>query len=108
MEFIIYIIIWYWVCLFVRYRNHLPVVQFQNQTHIRKIFIAVRGGGFRHPKWGAAGALNFYYFLLLLPPPKAAVSQMGAEGATAPEGEENPAEGGCFASIYIYIYTHTE
>ena len=32
---VIYIIIRYWVCLFVRYRNHLTVVQFQNQAHIR-------------------------------------------------------------------------
>ena len=31
----IYIIIRYCVCLFVRYRNYLPVVQFQNQAHIR-------------------------------------------------------------------------
>ena len=31
----IYNIIRYWVCLFVRFRNHLPVVQFQNLAHIR-------------------------------------------------------------------------
>ena len=48
----------------------------------------------------------FFYFLS--PLPKAAVSQMGAEGASPLEGEGKPAEGGCFASIYIhtwYIYT---
>ena len=61
-----------------------------------------------HPKF------FFLSFLFLSPPPKAAVSQMGAagaptgalkapkggaHGATPPEGEGNPAEGGCFASI---------
>ena len=27
-----------------------------------------------------------------------------AKGAPPPEGERNPAEGGCFADIYIYVY----
>ena len=27
----------------------------------------------------------------------------GAGGATPPEGDGNPAEGGCFASTYIYV-----
>ena len=35
----IYIIIHYWMtvwfCLSIRYRNHFPVVQFQNEAHIR-------------------------------------------------------------------------
>ena len=62
-----------------------------------------------HP-WGPN-----YFLLILSPPLKAAVSQMGAvsaptgapkapkggaEGATPPEGEGNPAEGGNFASNY--------
>ena len=86
----IYIIIRYWVCLFFRYRNHLPVVQFQNQAHIRnphgtgKVFKTI---------WGAP-----IFFSL------AAVSQMGAEGGVEgtapPEAEGNPAAGGCFASVY--------
>ena len=29
----------------------------------------------------------------------------GADGAAPPEGEGNPAEGGCFASIQIKIQT---
>ena len=33
-------------------------------------------------------------------------SQMGAEGAAPPEGERNPAKGGYFASIYIYIHMY--
>ena len=58
----IYIIIRYWVCLFVRYRNLLPVVQFQNQAHIRnphgtgQVFKII---------WGAAGAPNFLFFLYI-------------------------------------------
>ena len=35
---------------------------------------------------------------------KAAASQMSAEGEGPPEGEGNAAEGGCFATIYIYVY----
>ena len=49
------------------------------------------------------------FFLFHSPPPKAAVSQIvvgGAKGAAPPEGEGNPTEGGCFASIYIKIYIH--
>ena len=67
-----------------------------------------------HPERGAEGAPNI--FNSLSPPPKAAVAQMGAagaltgapkapkggaEGATIPVGEGNPAEGGNFTSIYI-------
>ena len=72
------------------------------------------------PKRGAEGTPNFFFFcpnllssLCLLPPPKAAVFKLGAtgaptrapkapkggaRGATPPEGEVNPTEGGCFAS----------
>ena len=78
----------------------------------------------RRPKlsWrGAPGAPNMgrpqrpnFFFIFLSPPPKAVVAQMGAagaltgalkaskggaEGATLPEGEGNPAEGWYFASI---------
>ena len=64
--------------------------------------------------WGTTGAPNFF-LTFLSPPPKAAVSQMGAagaptgapkalkggaQGATLPEGEGNPAEGG---SSRVYI-----
>ena len=48
--------------------------------------------------WGAAGVPN-YFFLLLLPPPKAAPQVPLPQG-----GESNPAEGGCFASIFIDRY----
>ena len=56
----IYILLRYWVCLFVRYRNHLPVVEFQNQAHIRnphgigKVF---------KPIW-APQAPNFFCLLI--------------------------------------------
>ena len=75
----------------------------------------------RPPERGAEGTHPIFFFLpqfiftyFFLPPPKAAVSIMGAggaqtgassapkgsaEGATPPEGEGNPAEGGCFASF---------
>ena len=33
-------------------------------------------------------------------------AKRGAYGASPPEGDRNPAEGECFASIYIFIYTH--
>jgi len=49
--------------------------------------------------WGAAGAPIFFHLFILLSPPKAAVSQMGPEGTAPPEGEGNPAEGECFASL---------
>ena len=76
------------VILSVRYRNHFPVVQFQNQGHIRnphgtgQVF-KIMGRRRRPPKgvpmapetWGAIGTPNF---LILLPPPKAV--QMGAAG----------------------------
>ena len=122
---IFYIIIRYWVCLFVRYRNHLPVVQFQNQAQIRnphgttEVFKTIWGRRWRPLKGAPIGTRiifltplkavdsavpNFIYFFILLPPPKAVVSRMGAEGAAPSEGEGNPAEGGCFASIYRYEY----
>ena len=51
----------YGVCLFVRYRSHFPVVQFQNQTHIRNphgtgsdLVLRRRPNFFyRRPEWGA-------------------------------------------------------
>ena len=46
---------------------------------------------------GAPPAPQIFFFVLS-PPPKAAVSQMGAEGATRSEGERNSAEDGYFAS----------
>ena len=56
------------VILFVRYRNHFPVVQFQNQAHIRnphgtgQVFKSI---------WDAEGSPIFFTFFL--PPP----SQVG-------------------------------
>ena len=126
------------VILSVRYRNHFPVVQFQNQAHIwnprgtGNVFKTIWGakgtpnfflflffrrrrwrkltprpGRPRRPKYGAPMApqiwgthdtpILFFCFLFLLPPPKA--PKGGAEGTTTPEGEGNPAEDGCFASI---------
>ena len=44
------------VCLSVRYRNHFPVVQFQNQAHI----LNPHGTGQVYKTiWGAEGAPNF-------------------------------------------------
>ena len=40
----------------------------------------------------------FYHIFWAETPPKASVSQMGADGATPPEGEGNPTECGYFAS----------
>ena len=42
---------------------------------------------------------KFILSCFLLPPPKAAVSKMSAESASSTEGEGNPYEGMCFASI---------
>ena len=58
-----------------------------------------------HPKRGTEGARNlrgrrrtniFFSFFFYR---RRSRLQMGAEGAAPPEGERNPAEGGCFASI---------
>ena len=60
--------------MFVRYRNHFPVVQFQNQAHIRnshdpvEVFKTTGAAGAR--KMGRHRRPNFFFFLL--PPPKAA------------------------------------
>ena len=62
------------VTLSVRYRNHFPVVQFQNQAHIRnphdpaEVFKTVGAAGARN--MGHRSRLNFF-FVILLPPPKA-------------------------------------
>ena len=117
------------VILSVRYRNHFPVVQFQNQAHIWnprgtdhvfKTIWGARGTSiffYHRPQWGAPGAPNSYY--CLSPPPKAAASQMGGSGAptgaprapkggardaTPTEGEGNPTEGGYFASLTNQYY----
>ena len=75
------------VCLFVRYRNHFPVVRFQNQAHIRNPHdpaeVFKNKGRLRRPLKGA---------------PILSLSFTAAEGAAPPEGEINPAEGRCFAS----------
>ena len=63
--------------------------------------------------WGAVGTPIFFYrhrsdpkfvyfFFWAETPPKAAVFQMGAEGAPKTEGEGNAAIGGCFTSICKY------
>ena len=62
--------------------------------------------------FGAPKAPQFFYFFIFLsPPPKAAVALTGAprapkggtEGATPPEGEGNPAEGGS-SRVLLYMY----
>ena len=71
------------VILFVRYRNHFPVVQFQNQVHIRNPhgtgqvfktiwdaegtpivfhFIDAEGGVSCRPRWGTPSAPFFFSF----------------------------------------------
>ena len=85
------------VILFVGYKNHLTVVQFKNQAHIWNphgtgqvfktilgtvgtpnlfphSFVAAEGGGFLNERWRDRS--------------------LGGRG--------NPAEGGCFTSIYIH------
>ena len=53
------------VCLFVCYRNHFPVVQFQNQTHIQnphgtgQVFKTI---------WVAVGAPIYFYFFITATP----------------------------------------
>ena len=101
-----WIALWFflWFCLsvilFVRYRNHFPVVQFQNQAHIRKhhgtgkvfktiwvatsspkfLFIANKGGEHAAP----SGAPPNFVILFLLPPPKPEVSQMRRRRCRSP------------------------
>ena len=58
-------------CLFVRYRNHFPVVQFQNQAHIWNPH--GKGQDFK-TIWGAAGSPIIIIFYRR--------SKWGAEGAT--------------------------
>jgi len=73
----------------------------------RRRKLTPRVGRLRHPNF-------IFHVFIRSPPPKAAVSQMGAggaptgapkapkggaEGATPPEGEGNPAEGGYFVGI---------
>ena len=64
------------MCLSVRYRNHFPVVRFQNQVHIWN----PHGTGQVFKPFGAPKAPRIFLFILS-PPPKAAVAQMGAPGA---------------------------
>ena len=103
-----------WFCLFVRYRNHYPVVLFQNQAHIQnphgmgqafKTFAPNYSFFLSPPKAADSAAPSWapqiFVPYFLLPLPKVAVFQMGAEGVAPPEGERNPAEGGCFASLQI-------
>ena len=84
--------------LFVRYRNHFPVVQFQNQAHIQNLHGT---GQVSKTIWGAARAPNFIFIAA----EGGGFAKRGVYGASPPEGDRNPAEGGCFASIYIFIYT---
>ena len=87
------------VILFVRYGNHFPVVHFQKQAHFRN----PHGTGQDSKTiWGAAGAPNILFFFRRRR--RQWLPKDGAEGAAPPEAEGNPAEGGCFASKYIYIY----
>ena len=118
------------VILSVRYRNHFPIVQFQNQAHIWN----PRGTGHvfkpfgapqAAPERGARGAPNFFPLFYRRRRRRKLPLQVGcpgrsnfffsychrrqwfpkggAGGATHPEGEGNPAVGGYFASMYINI-----
>ena len=96
------------VTLFVLYRNHLLVVQFHSQAHIRNPHGM---GQFFKTIWGAS------IFFLSAPKAAEAAAPSGApmstqillrrlpkgcaEGAAPPEFEGNPAEGGSFAKINI-------
>ena len=91
-----------WFCLSVilsvRYRNHFPVVQFQNQAHIRnphetgQVFKTIWGpGGTRY--LGRRRRPKFFYFLS---------SFTAAVGGVFPNG----AEGGCFAFIWRILSNH--
>ena len=110
--------------LSVRYRNHFPVVKFQNQTYIWNphgtghesetiwgamgapnifLFLAAEGGGSRRLFRGTPGAPNMghtwrpnFFFLSQM---GVGGAKGGAEGATPPNGEGNHAEGWYFASF---------
>ena len=56
----------------------------------------------RHRKWGAPGAPVFFFFPKWAPEAPKEAPKGGANDATPPEGEGNPAEGGYFTSIYKY------
>ena len=59
----------------------------------QKKFSAAEGGKFHRPVWGSLGTPNFLFSFFT-----------AIEGTAPPEGERNPAEGGCFASV-INQYT---
>ena len=108
------------VILFIRYRNHFPVVQFQNPAHIRnhhgtgQVFKIIWGAAGtpkkiffyrRRPEWGAQGTPNIFF--LLLPPPKAAVSQVGTGGtlkAPLPQRAKEITPKAGVSRVYIYMY----
>ena len=78
--------------LFVRYRNHFPVVQVQNQAHIRN----PHGTDQVCKKlWGAVGAPIYFSFTAA----EGGAYPNGRRGRRSPEGEAIPAEGGCFTSL---------
>ena len=108
--------------MYVRYRNHFPVVQFENQAYIWNphgtgkvfkiiwgaagapiFFIAAEGGGFHRPEWGVPGASN-----MGRPRPPILFCFTAAEGCgfpnAAPEAplprRAREGGGGCFASLY--------
>ena len=94
-----------YVILFVRYRNHFPVVQFQYEAHILNPH-----GPAEVLKilWGAVGAPIFIIFFNAAEGGEFRRSMLGAPGApnVGHRGAPNffyftAAEGGCFASIRI-------
>ena len=114
------------VILFVRYRNHFPVVQFQNQAHSESSW---HGSSFynhlghrRRPKFGVLHVPQVLFYIYRrrrrrkLPPQLFIITLLFYRRRrrrfpkwvpkAPPEGKENPAEGGCFASIYVCTYTH--
>ena len=94
------------VWLSVRYRNHFPVVRFQNQAHIWN----PHGTGHVFKPFGAPKAAQIFFFSFTAaegggcPNGRRRHPNGGAEGAAPPEGEGNPAEGGSSRVYTIHIY----
>ena len=67
------------VILFVRYRNHFPVVQFQNQAHIRNPHGT---GQVIKTIWGVAGTPNLFFYRCRrrrIPPPQVGRAPMAPQ-----------------------------
>ena len=70
----------------------------------KKKIIATEGGVSCRPIYGAPMVPQiFFFFYFFYRRRRRRFPKGGAEGADPPEEEGSPAEGGCFASIYIII-----